>query len=118
MQRQFLQNTLLDDSTGQFPSAITFFLFQAGLHSEALDFLSKYPSKYGPSQLATNITSFGKLYSKYLDSGKCIRQSLIPSFISDYERLGIPNDMFLEALVHLMTGQVYREDTFVNVMLP
>jgi hypothetical protein len=70
-QIQFNNNTLYDDSTGIFPSALAFFLFQAGLHSEAIDFLNKYPNR--GSQLNGQMTNFGKLYARYVnDYGKSI----------------------------------------------
>ena len=100
VQEQVL-NYVFQDSNSTYPFAVAFFMFRAGQHTIAIDYLRASPNP--------EVQRFGEQYRKWLsDYGQCVPTSSITQFYQDCEKL-IPTvkDMYKSALTYIMIGCQY-----------
>ena len=98
------------------PYALAFFMFRAGAHSEAVEYLDQFPEGH-------DVKQFASLYRRYLlDQTPSLDD--IAGFLQYYSRIqdtSISRDMYRDALVNLMTGNAHplpNEKLFWDVLIP
>lgn len=73
-------------------------MFRAGFHELAIDYCLQYTHEQ-------SVQEFGKLYKRYYETNKqSFTEAEVKDFFDDAYKLGDKDDMYKEALVHLMTG--------------
>ena len=107
-----------DLDTSSWPYALAFFMFRAGAHNEAVEYL------LSPSN-SQEVKDFGSLYGRYLkDLGTSASLDDVAGFLNDYNMYlesSISKDMYRDALVNLMTGNSYsliNETVFWENLIP
>jgi fructose-specific component phosphotransferase system IIB-like protein len=107
-----------DKETNVYPFALAFFMFRAGDHKLAIEFLSK------PNN-ADEVIKFGELYKKYfVDFGESVPRDSSMAFFSSYENDNSflkTADIYRDGLIRLMIGSVYHPDNesaFWEILLP
>lgn len=96
---------------------MAFFMFRAGAHSDAVEFLEQYPEGH-------EVRSFSTLYRRYL-MNPSPSEDEISEFQKEYDRrihdVSRVKDMYREALVNLMTGnghELTNERAFWEILVP
>lgn len=103
---QFRNYVYHDEDTDTMPFAIVFFMFRAGAHQAALDFLERAPASSPAKSLAPLYRAFFKTHGRTLPQGD------IAQFLRDCEgafrQSPARHDLYLDALVHLMVGSNFK----------
>lgn len=102
--------------TNSWPFAQTFFMFRAGGHSDAIEYLDQFPEGH-------DAKIFGSFYRRYLLEPTPSLDE-IAGLLQDYSRVQDSSscqDMYRDALINLMTGNAHplpNETLFWEVLVP
>ena len=117
MRERALKYVLYDDVRGTHPFAVAFFMFRAGQHQLALDYLSHPDNSQDVISFAQNVY---KVYWQVFNMS--IPKEKVAAFCTEYDReFGRIHDIYKEALFNLMIGsnfKTYDDEVFWNALIP